>query len=70
MENNNPQPVNIFAKILEGVKVNNEILVGLATDIEIIKEQQKLILIALYPPDENTENTEPTALGSDTSSQS
>lgn len=58
--------INIFTKILEGVKVNNEILVGLATEMESIKEQQRLILIALYPPDENADNTEPTALGSDT----
>lgn len=59
----NTQPINIFAKILEGVKVNNEILVGLAADMETIKEQQRMILVALYPPDENTE---PTALGSET----
>lgn len=58
--------INIFTKILEGVKVNNEILVGLATEMESIKEQQRLILVALYPPDENADNTEPTALGSDT----
>ena len=58
--------INIFTKILEGVKVNNEILVGLANEMESIKEQQRLILIALYPPDENADNTEPTALGSDT----
>lgn len=58
----NTQPINIFAKILEGVKVNNEILVGLAADMETIKEQQRMILVALYPPDENTE---PTALGSE-----
>jgi len=58
----NTQPINIFAKILEGVKVNNEILVGLAADMETIKEQQRMILVALYPPDENAE---PTALGSE-----
>lgn len=61
--NNNPQPVNIFTKILEGVKVNNEILAGLATEMELIKEQQKMILLALYPPEADTE---PTASGSDT----
>lgn len=65
MENHNTQPVNIFTKILEGVKINNEILVGLASDMEAIKEQQRLILIALYPPAEDTENTEPTASGSE-----
>lgn len=59
----NTQPINIFAKILEGVKVNNEILVGLAADMDTIKEQQRMILVALYPPDENAE---PTALGSET----
>lgn len=58
----NTQPINIFAKILEGVKVNNEILVGLAADMETIKEQQRMILVALYPPDENAE---PTVLGSE-----
>lgn len=62
----NTPTINIFTKILEGVKVNNEILVGLATEMESIKEHQRLILVALYPPDENADNTEPTALGSDT----
>lgn len=62
---NENRPKTIFEQILEGVKVNNEILVGLATDIEQIKEQQKLILYALYPPtEEDAENTEPTASGS------
>lgn len=59
----NVRPKTIFEQILEGVRVNNEILVGLADDVEIIKEQQRMILVALYPPDENTE---PTALGSET----
>lgn len=58
----NVRPKTIFEQILEGVRVNNEILVGLAADMETIKEQQRMILVALYPPDENTE---PTALGSE-----
>lgn len=60
----NVRPKTIFEQILEGVRVNNEILVGLADDVEIMKAQQKSILSALYPALEN--DTEPTALGSET----
>lgn len=62
------QQKNIFQLILEGEKVNNEIVVGIANDLEIIKEQNRLILTALYPAtaeDESADNTEPTALGSE-----
>lgn len=57
------RPKTIFEQILEGEQVNNEILAGLATEMELIKEQQKMILLALYPPEADTE---PTASGSDT----
>lgn len=60
----NVRPKTIFEQILEGVRVNNEILVGLADDVEMMKAQQKSILSALYPTPEN--DTEPTALGSET----
>lgn len=60
----NVRPKTIFEQILEGVRVNNEILVGLADDVEIMKAQQKSILSALYPTLEN--DAEPTALGSET----
>lgn len=59
------QPKSIFEQILLGVKVNNETLVGLAADMETIKEQQRLILLALYPPAPD-EISEPTALGAET----
>lgn len=62
------QQKNIFQLILEGEKVNNEIVVGLANDLEAIKEQNRLILMALYPTsteDVSADNTEPTALGSE-----
>lgn len=58
----------IFELILEGEQVNNEIVAGIAADLEIIKEQNKLILMALYPPSvdgESADNAEPTALGSE-----
>lgn len=58
----------IFELILEGEQVNNEIVAGIAADLEIIKEQNKLILMALYPPsvdDESADNAEPTAFGSE-----
>lgn len=60
------QPKSIFEQILQGEQINNEILVGLATEMEAIKQQIQMVLIALYPPTADNENTsEPTALGAD-----
>ena len=60
------QPKSIFEQILQGEQINNEILAGLATEMEAIKQQIQMVLIALYPPTVDNENTsEPTALGAD-----
>lgn len=60
------QPKSIFEQILQGEQINNEILAGLATEMEAIKQQIQMVLIALYPPTVDNENiSEPTALGAD-----
>lgn len=60
------QPKSIFEQILQGEQINNEILAGLATEMEAIKQQIQMVLIALYPPTVDNENTsEPTALGAE-----
>ena len=60
------QPKSIFEQILQGEQINNEILAGLATEMGIIKQQIQMVLIALYPPTADNDNTsEPTALGAD-----
>lgn len=60
------QPKSIFEQILQGEQINNEILAGLATEMGTIKQQIQMVLMALYPPTVDNENTsEPTALGAD-----
>lgn len=66
MSNDN-RPKSIFEQMLQGEQVNNEILVGLATDMEVVKQQIQMLLVALYPPTaDEIENAEPTALGTAT----
>lgn len=60
------QPKSIFEQILQGEQINNEILVGLSTELVAVREQLQMIMAALYPPMVEAENTsEPTALGAD-----
>lgn len=60
----NRQPKTIFEQILQGEQINNEILVGIASEMNAIKHQLQMILTALYPPTVEADNTsEPTALG-------
>lgn len=62
----NRQPKTIFEQILQGEQINNEILVGIASEMDAIKQQLQMILTALYPPTVEVDNTsEPTALGAD-----
>jgi hypothetical protein len=60
------QPKSIFEQILQGEQINNEILVGLSTELVAVREQLQMIMTALYPPAVETDDTsEPTALGAD-----
>ena len=62
----NKQPKTIFEHILQGEQINNEILVGVASEMEAIKQQLQTIIGLLYAPVTEDNNTsEPTALGAD-----
>ena len=62
----NRQPKTIFEHILQGEQVNNEILVGIASEMDTIKQQLQMIIGVLYAPITEDNNTsEPTALGAD-----
>lgn len=62
----NRQPKTIFEQILQGEQINNEILVGIASEMDAIKQQLQMVLTALYPPIAEINNTsEPTALGAE-----
>lgn len=60
------QPKTIFEQILQGEQINNEILVGIASEMDAIKQQLQMIIGVLYAPVTEDDNTsEPTALGAD-----
>ena len=60
------QPKTIFEQILQGEQINNEILVGIASEMDAIKQQLQMIIGVLYAPVTEDNNTsEPTALGAD-----
>lgn len=62
----NRQPKTIFEQILQGEQVNNEILIGIASEMETIRQQMQTIMEMLYVPATGDGNTsEPTALGAD-----
>lgn len=62
----NRQPKTIFEQMLQGEQINNEILVGIASEIDAIKQQLQMIIGVLYAPVTEDNNTsEPTALGAD-----
>lgn len=62
----NRQPKTIFEQMLQGEQINNEILVGMASEMEAIKQQLQMIIGVLYAPVTEDDNTsEPTALGAD-----
>ena len=62
----NRQPKTIFEHILQGEQINNEILVGIASEMDAIKQQLQMIIEVLYAPvTENDNTSEPTALGAD-----
>lgn len=62
----NRQPKTIFEQILQGEQINNEILVGIASEMDAIKQQLQMIIGVLYAPVTEDNNTsEPTALGAD-----
>ena len=62
----NRQPKTIFEQMLQGEQINNEILVGIASEMEAIKQQLQVIIGVLYAPVTEDDNTsEPTALGAD-----
>jgi hypothetical protein len=62
----NRQPKTIFEQMLQGEQINNEILVGIASEIDAIKQQLQMIIGVLYAPVTEDDNTsEPTALGAD-----
>lgn len=62
----NRQPKTIFEHILQGEQINNEILVGIASEMDAIKQQLQMITEVLYAPvTENVNTSEPTALGAD-----
>lgn len=62
----NRQPKTIFEQILQGEQINNEILVGVASEMDAIKQQLQTIIGVLYAPITEDNNTsEPTALGAD-----
>lgn len=62
----NRQPKTIFEQMLQGEQINNEILVGIASEMDAIKQQLQMIIGVLYVPLTEDDNTsEPTALGAD-----
>lgn len=62
----NRQPRTIFEQMLQGEQINNEILVGIASEMDAIKQQLQIIIGVLYAPVTEDDNTsEPTALGAD-----
>lgn len=62
----NRQPKTIFEQMLQGEQINNEILVGIASEMDVIKQQLQMIIGVLYAPVTEDDNTsEPTALGAD-----
>lgn len=62
----NRQPKTIFEQILQGEQVNNEILVGIASEMDAIKQQlQTIIGLLCAPVTEDNNTSEPTALGAD-----
>lgn len=62
----NRQPKTIFEQMLQGEQINNEILVGIASEMDAIKQQLQMIIGVLYAPVTEVDNTsEPTALGAD-----
>lgn len=62
----NRQPKTIFEQMLQGEQINNEILVGIASEMDAIKQQLQIIIGVLYAPVTEDNNTsEPTALGAD-----
>ena len=62
----NRQPRTIFEQMLQGEQINNEILVGIASEMDAIKQQLQVIIGVLYAPVTEDDNTsEPTALGAD-----
>ena len=62
----NRQPKTIFEQMLQGEQINNEILVGIASEMDAIKQQLQMIIGVLYAPVTEDNNTsEPTALGAD-----
>ena len=62
----NRQPRTIFEQMLQGEQINNEILVGIASEMDAIKQQLQMIIGVLYAPVTEDDNTsEPTALGAD-----
>lgn len=62
----NRQPKTIFEQMLQGEQINNEILVGIASEMDAIKQQLQIIIGVLYAPVTETDDTsEPTALGAD-----
>ena len=62
----NRQPKTIFEQILKGEQINKEILVGIASEMDAIKQQLQMIIGVLYAPVTEDDNTsEPTALGAD-----
>lgn len=62
----NRQPKTIFEQMLQGEQINNEILVGIASEMDAIKQQLQMIIGVLYAPvTEDDNKSEPTALGAD-----
>ena len=62
----NRQPKTIFEQMLQGEQINNEILVGIASEMDAIKQQLQTIKRVLYAPiTEDNKTSEPTALGAD-----
>jgi hypothetical protein len=62
----NRLPKTIFEQMLQGEQINNEILVGIASEMDAIKQQLQVIIGVLYAPITEDNNTsEPTALGAD-----
>lgn len=62
----NRQSKTIFEQMLQGEQINNEILVGIASEMDAIKQQLQMIIGVLYAPVTEDDNTsEPTALGAD-----
>jgi hypothetical protein len=60
------QPKTIFEQMLQGEQINNEILVGIASEMDAIKQQLQVIIGVLYAPVTEDNNTsEPTALGAE-----